>query len=62
MQQVFTDVDYFASRARLRAPSRGVPLTDEQRLAVIRELVEFEYRTGGSMFEYERQAKARLGR
>lgn len=44
-----------------RQPTKPV-VTDAHRVEVVREIVEFEYRTGGSMFEYERQAKERMGR
>lgn len=50
-----------AAYARLHAPEL-LALTDAHRVEVVREIVEFEYRTGGSMFEYERQAKKRMGR
>lgn len=61
-----------ASTVRLKASNDrlevGAPIvTDEQRLAVCRELVAYQFKHGQThldqaMYAYEREAKARLGR
>jgi hypothetical protein len=56
-----------ASTERLSGEAEAVVLTDEQRLAFVRELVAFQYQRGfthtdQALWAYEREAKGRAGR